>query len=431
MDNVARTAFNTLSQEDLRKREQTLDADYRRFQEAGLALDLTRGKPNPAQVALSDELDAAGDGWIASDGTDTRNYGGLDGLPEARALGAAMLDVAPDAVMAGGNSSLTLMYFYLLNAWLYGPAGPGTAWRDTGPVRFLCPVPGYDRHFAILEDLGIDMVNVPMRDDGPDMDEVEARVRGDRTIRGIWCVPKYSNPGGEIYSEATIDRLARLPSLASPHFRVMCDNAYAVHDLDNNSPTLPSIMDAYRRHGAEDSLVLFASTSKITRAGAGISFIAGSPATLGHFRKRMQVCTIGPNKINQLRHVRFLQDLAGIRAHMRKHAAILRPKFDLVLKHLSDALHGTGLGSWTTPRGGYFLSFNALPNLATDIVSLAAGAGVKLTPAGATFPYRHDPQDTNIRLAPTFPEPEELSRAMDVFVVCVQLASIRKLRERR
>ncbi len=431
MDNVARTAFNTLSQEDLRKREQTLDADYRRFQEAGLALDLTRGKPNPAQVALSDELDAAGDGWIASDGTDTRNYGGLDGLPEARALGAAMLDVAPDAVWAGGNCCLSLMYFYLLNAWLYGPAGPGTAWRDTGPVRFLCPVPGYDRHFAILEDLGIDMVNVPMRDDGPDMDEVEARVRGDRTIRGIWCVPKYSNPGGEIYSEATIDRLARLPSLASPHFRVMCDNAYAVHDLDNNSPTLPSIMDAYRRHGAEDSLVLFASTSKITRAGAGISFIAGSPATLGHFRKRMQVCTIGPNKINQLRHVRFLQDLAGIRAHMRKHAAILRPKFDLVLKHLSDALHGTGLGSWTTPRGGYFLSFNALPNLATDIVSLAAGAGVKLTPAGATFPYRHDPQDTNIRLAPTFPEPEELSRAMDVFVVCVQLASIRKLRERR
>ena len=431
MDNVARTAFNTLSQEALRKREQTLDADYRRFQEAGLALDLTRGKPNPAQVALSDELDAAGDGWIASDGTDTRNYGGLDGLPEARALGAAMLDVVPDAVMAGGNSSLTLMYFYLLNAWLYGPAGPGTAWRDTGPVRFLCPVPGYDRHFAILEDLGIDMVNVPMRDDGPDMDEVEARVRGDRTIRGIWCVPKYSNPGGEIYSEATIDRLARLPSLASPHFRVMCDNAYAVHDLDNNSPTLPSIMDAYRRHGAEDSLVLFASTSKITRAGAGISFIAGSPATLGHFRKRMQVFTIGPNKINQLRHVRFLQDLSGIRAHMRKHAAILRPKFDLVLKHLSDALHGTGLGSWTTPRGGYFLSFNALPNLATDIVSLAAGAGVKLTPAGATFPYRHDPQDTNIRLAPTFPEPEELSRAMDVFVVCVQLASIRKLRERR
>ena len=414
-----------LGHDDLLARERELDTTYRRFRDAGLALDLTRGKPSAAQLTLSDGLDTVEGGFVTPDGTDTRNYGGLDGLADARVLGAALLGVRPEEVIAGGNSSLTLMYFYLLSAWLYGPAGPGTAWRDGDAVRFLCPVPGYDRHFTILEDLGIEMLTVPMLDDGPDMEQVEARVREDPSVKGIWCVPKYSNPGGQVYSDATVDRLGRLPTIAGPHFRIMWDNAYAVHDLYDDAPRLANIMDACRRHGTEDSLALFGSTSKVTRAGAGISFIAGSAATLGRFRTRMAVFTIGPDKVNQLRHVRFLRDLDGIRAHMRRQAAILRPKFEVVLRQLSAALDGTGMGSWTSPRGGYFLSFDALPGLATEIVRLAADAGVKLTPAGATFPYRRDSDDANIRLAPTFPELTELEQAMGVFVVCVQLASVR------
>ena len=425
------TTLDRSDPDTLRSRERELTAAHEEFRSAGLSLDLTRGKPSPAQLALSDALDAGDGGLAAADGTDVRNYGGLDGLPEAKRLGAAWLGVRPDEVIAGGNSSLTLMYLYLLNAWLHGPAGPGTAWRKSGTARFLCPVPGYDRHFAILEDLGIEMVNVPMRDDGPDMDRVEEHVRADASIRGIWCVPKYSNPGGQVYSEATVDRLARLAAVAGPHFRILCDNAYAVHDLDDEPPRLANVMDACRRHGTEDSLVLFASTSKVTRAGAGISFMGGSPATLDWFRRRMQVVTIGPDKVNQLRHVRFLRDLDHVRTHMRKHAAILRPKFDLVFRKLSEALDGTGTGSWTTPRGGYFLSFDARPGLAGEIVRLAARAGVKLTPAGATFPYGRDPDDANIRLAPTFPELADLDQAMRVFVVCVELASVRQALENR
>ncbi|MEE2636616.1 MAG: aminotransferase class I/II-fold pyridoxal phosphate-dependent enzyme [Acidobacteriota bacterium] len=411
---------------DLRAREQTLTSAYDRFRAAGLTLDLTRGKPSGAQLALSDPLDAGNATLVSADGTDVRNYGGLDGLPEARALGGELLGVAPTTVIAGGNSSLTLMYLYLMNAWLYGPVGPGSAWRDAGPVRFLCPVPGYDRHFTILEDLGIEMINVPMLDDGPDMDRVEEHVRTDPAIRGIWCVPKYSNPGGQVYSDRTIERLARLASMASPHFRVMYDNAYAVHDLDHDPPELPSAMEAFTRQNTTDSLVLFGSTSKITRAGAGIAFIASSPANLDQFRRRMRVFTIGPDKVNQFRHVHFLRDLDGIRAHMRKHAAILRPKFDLVQRRLTEALTGAGMGSWTTPRGGYFLSFDTSPGLAKEVVRLASAAGVKLTPAGATFPYRRDPDDANIRLAPTFPDLADLDQAMQVFVVCVQLATVRQ-----
>jgi len=418
--------LDQLDHDQLLAWERELDGTYRRFRDAGLTLDLTRGKPSPAQLALSDSLDTIKGGLVAADGTDTRNYGGIDGLPAARALGAALLGVRAEEVIAGGNSSLTLMYLYLLNAWLYGPAGPGTAWRDTGPVRFLCPVPGYDRHFTILEDMGIEMISVPMNDDGPDMDHVETCVQDDPAVKGIWCVPKYSNPGGQVYSDTTVDRLGRLGTLASPHFRIMCDNAYAVHDFDDDPPQLSNIMDACRRHGAEDNLVLFGSTSKITRAGAGIAFIAGSDGNLGQFRKRMQVFTIGPDKVNQLRHVRFLRDLEGIRAHMRKHAAIVRPKFALVLQHLSGALGEAEMGSWSSPRGGYFLTFDALAGLATEIIRLAGDAGVKLTPAGATFPYRRDPDDANIRLAPTFPERAELDQAMQIFVACVRLASVRR-----
>jgi aspartate/methionine/tyrosine aminotransferase len=404
-----------------------LNDEYGRFREAGLALDLTRGKPSRSQLALSDSLDtgdAAEGGFLAADGSDTRNYGGLDGLPEARELGADLLGVRPDEVMAGGNSSLTLMYLYLLNAWLYGPAGQGSAWRDSGTTKFLCPVPGYDRHFAILEDLGIEMLNVRMTADGPDMDQVESLVRDDPTVKGLWCVPKYSNPGGETYSDATVQRLGRLGTIAGPHFRIMWDNAYAVHDLDDTPPQLDNIMDACRAQGTDDSVMLFASTSKVTRAGAGIAFTAGSPVNLTAFRARLQTLTIGPDKVNQLRHVRFLRDLDGVRDHMQQHAAILRPKFDLVQRRLSEALEGKGMGSWSAPRGGYFVSFDSLPGLASRIINLAEDAGVKLTPAGATFPYRRDPDDSNIRLAPTFPDLSDLDQAMRVFTVCVQLASV-------
>jgi len=418
--------LDRLNRDQLLAAERELDATYQRFRDAGLALDLTRGKPSPAQLALSDTLDADDGGFMSADGVDTRNYGGLDGLPEARALGGAILGVRPDEVIAGGNSSLTLMYLYLLNAWLYGPAEPGTAWRNGETTRFLCPVPGYDRHFAILEDLGIEMITVPMTADGPDMDQVEAKVREDPWIKGLWCVPKHSNPGGETYSDITVDRLARLATFADPHFRIMYDNAYAVHNLDDTTPPLANIMDACRRHGNEDSLAMFASTSKITRAGAGISFMAGSATTLRTFRQRLQVLTIGPDKVTQLRHVRFLRNMTGVQAHMRKQAAILRPKFELVQQRLSAQLEGRDMGTWSTPRGGYFTSFNALPGLATEIVRLAGDVGVKLTPAGATFPYRLDPNDANIRLAPSFPELTELDQAMQVFVVCVQLASIRR-----
>ena len=419
-------SLDQLDRDHLLARERELDATYQRCRDAGLSLDLTRGEAEShAARALGTRSTPSRAGSSPTDGTDTRNYGAIDGLPEARALGAALLAVAPEEVIAGGNSSLTLMYLYLLNAWMHGPAGRGTAWRAGGGARFLCPVPGYDRHFTILEDLGIEMINVPMTEHGPDMNEVETRVQDDPSVKGIWCVPKYSNPGGQVYSDATVNRLGRLPTVAGPHFRIMCDNAYAVHDLYNDAPRLANVMDACRRHRTEDSLVLFASTSKVTRAGAGISFIASSAANLGQFRKRMQVFTIGPDKVNQLRHVRFLRDLDGIRTHMRKHAAILRPKFELVRQRLSTALDGAGMGSWTSPRGGYFVSFDALPGLAGEIIRLAADAGVRLTPAGATFPYRRDPDDTNIRLAPTYPELAELDQAMQVFVVCVQLASVR------
>ena len=419
--------LDQLTHDELQARERELDATLQEFREANLSLDLTRGKPCQEQLSLGDSLDEENGRFVTDAGVDTRNYGGLDGLPEARALGADLLGVHPDEVIAGGNSSLTLMYLYLLNAWLWGPSGAGSAWRvedDAGRLR--CPVPGYDRHFAILEDLGIEMINVPMTPDGPDMTEVEARIQNDPTVRGLWCVPKHSNPGGETYSDDTIERLGRLGTTASPHFRIMCDNAYAVHDLADQVPRLANPMDACRRQGTADSLVLFGSTSKVTRAGAGISFMAGSPINLDNFRDRLRVMTIGPDKVNQLRHVRFLRDLDGIRAHMRKHAVILRPKFDLVQERLSNALAGTGMGSWTTPRGGYFVSFNAQPRLAQRIIGLAGDVGVKLTPAGATFPYRRDPTDTNIRLAPTFPELADLDQALQVFVICVQFASIRQ-----
>ena len=411
---------------DLVARERELSEQYAELQNLDLHLDLTRGKPSREQLALSDDLDSAFDGgYILADGTDVRNYGGLDGIREARHLGAALLGVRDDEVIAGGNASLTLMYQYLLGAWLFGPLGPDTAWRrEKGQIKFLCVVPGYDRHFTITEDLGFELINVRMLTDGPDMDQVERLVADDPLIKGIWCVPKYQNPTGFTFSEATVDRLARLGTIASPHFRIMWDNAYAVHDLYNDAQTLPNLMDHCREHGTADSAVMFASTSKITRAGGGVAFLAASPDNLTWFKKRLAVLMIGPDKVNQLRHVRFLKDLDGIRAHMRRHAAIIRPKFEAVLRHLDAGLEG--VATWTRPRGGYFLSVDSPGGTAAEVVRLAGEAGVKLTPAGATFPYGRDPDDANIRLAPTYPTLDEINHAMPVFVIAVNLASVRQ-----
>ena len=420
--------FDGLTQEALAARERELAAGFEALKDARLALDLTRGKPGPEQVALSDGLEnALGGDYRLDDGTDARNYGGLTGIPEARRLGAELLGVGPDEAIAGGNSSLTLMYEYVLNAWLNGPLGPETAWRrEPGPLKFLCVVPGYDRHFRITESLGFELVNVRIGDDGPDMDRIEALVAADPAIKGVWCVPKYSNPTGHVYSDEVVERFAHLARRAGPNFRILWDNAYTVHDLDDDPPMLANVMDRCRAAGTADSVVLFASTSKITRAGAGVSFLGASPANLAAFTKHLGVQTIGPDKINQLCHVRFLRDAGGIRALMRRHASIVRPKFDLVRRHLEDGLGAEGIGAWTNPRGGYFLSFETPPGLASRVVALAAEAGVKLTPAGATFPYGRDPDDTNIRIAPTYPSLEEIDQAMPVFVGAVALAAARR-----
>ncbi len=420
--------FDGLSPEGLAAHERMLSARLNELAAAGLDLDLTRGKPSPQQVALSDPLDLALDGnYRVEDGTDVRNYGGLLGIPEARRLGAEMLGVSPDRVIAGGNSSLNLMYQYVLNAWLEGPVGPGSAWRDEPrPLRFLCVVPGYDRHFKVTESLGFELVSVPIRDDGPDMDMVETLVAEDPGIKGIWCVPKYSNPTGCVYSDDVVDRFAQLARRAGPHFRILWDNAYAVHDLDDDPPVLANLMERARDAGTEDSVVMFTSTSKITRAGAGISFVAMSPANTASFTRALGMQTIGPDKVNQLRHVRYLRNLDGIRELMRRHAAMLRPKFERVLRHLAEGLVADGIGSWSRPRGGYFLSFEAPPGTAAATVELAGQAGVKLTPAGATFPHGHDPDDSNIRLAPTYPSIQQLDQAMPVFVTAVAVTAARQ-----
>lgn len=418
--------------DQLREWSRELGEQYRALAASGLDLDLTRGKPSLAQLELSADLDGILDGdYRLEDGTDTRGYGGLDGIPEARALAAEWLGVAPSEVLVGGNSSLTLMYLLMLSAHILGLGGPARAWRaQPGPARFLCPVPGYDRHFAICEELGIEMLPVPMNDDGPDMDVVESLVEADASIRGIWCVPKFSNPTGAVYSDAVVRRMAALPALAGEGFYVFWDNAYAVHELGTEPVPLLNLMEACRRQGTENGVVIFGSTSKVTFAGAGLAFMAASRDTLDAFRRHLSVATIGPDKVNQLRHLRFLPDMAKVRELMARHGALLRPKFQCVQDRLREGLEGRGMGTWTNPAGGYFVSFDALPGLAADIIDRAAEAGVKLTPAGAAFPYGRDPEDRNIRLAPSYPPVEDVDRAMQVFVVCVQLCSAqRRLRD--
>ena len=416
---------------DAERQLAALESRYEQLKGLDLALDLTRGKPSSEQVTLSDALDGMlGNDYRAADGTDTRNYGGIDGLPEAKALFGAVLGLPPEETLVGGNSSLTLMYQVVEFALTEGLRGPESAWGNNDTVKFICPVPGYDRHFAICEHLGIEMISVPMLDTGPDMDAVEALVKGDDTIAGIWCVPRFSNPTGCVYSDETVERLARLPAHARGHFVVMWDNAYAVHALADDAPALAAIGDYCRKHGTMDNVFQFGSTSKVTFPGAGVAFLGSSKHNLDALRAHLSFQTIGPDKVNQLRHVRFLKDSGTLAAHMASHADIIRVRFDSVLETLHSELAGKGMGSWTTPRGGYFISFDTLPGLAREVVQLAADIGVKLTPAGATFPYGKDPQDCNIRLSPTFPTEQAVKDAVAAFVVCVQLATLRKQLEK-
>ena len=401
---------------DVRARQSELQATFEAYIDAGLKLDLTRGKPAAEQLDLSNDLDGIlGGDYLSLDGTDVRNYGGILGIPEARQLGAEFMGVKPEQVMVGGNSSLNLMYQYVEHMMAH--------WGDE-PVKFLCPAPGYDRHFTICEHFDIEMITVRLNDDGPDMQQVEELVSKDAAIKGIWCVPKYSNPTGNTYSTAVVERFAEIPKIAGDNFRVFWDNAYAVHDLVEHGDELSSLMTAAENAGTMDSIVMLASTSKVTFAGAGISFLATSPSPLATFEKFLSDQMIGFDKVNQLRHVRFLKDRDGIKAHMAKHRDIIKPKFDLVLKKLEENLAGKKMATWNSPRGGYFISLDTRPGLANTVIKMAADAGVKLTPAGATFPYGKDPENMNIRLAPTFPGLAELESAADVFVTCVELASL-------
>lgn len=401
---------------DPRARQSELLDIFDTYIDAGLKLDLTRGKPAAEQLDLSNDLDGILEGfYLLQGGTDVRNYGGILGIPEARQLGAEFIGAKSEQVMVGGNSSLNLMYQYVEHMMAH--------WGGE-PVKFLCPVPGYDRHFTICEHFDIEMITVPLNDDGPDMQQVKELVSKDAAIKGIWCVPKYSNPTGNTYSKEVVEQFAEIPKVAGDNFRVFWDNAYAVHDLVEQGDELPSLMNAAEKTGTTDNIVMLGSTSKVTFAGAGISFLATSTSQLAAFEKFLSDQMIGFDKVNQLRHVRFLKDIDGIKAHMAKHRDIIKPKFDLVMKKLEEHLAGKNMASWNSPRGGYFISLDTRPGLATTIISMAADAGVKLTPAGATFPYGKDPENTNIRLAPTFPGLAELESAMDVFVTCVELASL-------
>ncbi|MFC6062820.1 aminotransferase class I/II-fold pyridoxal phosphate-dependent enzyme [Streptomyces ochraceiscleroticus] len=419
--------LTTLTHTELSDRLEGLRKEHARLKERGLRLDLTRGKPSAEQLELSEPLLSlpGGGDHSAEDGTDCRNYGGLKGLAELRATFAGLLQVPVEQLVALGNSSLELMYESVVDAVLFGLPGAPGPWQREGRTAMLCPVPGYDRHFALCEKLGIDMIPVPMTESGPDMDEVE-RLVADERVKGIWCVPKYSNPTGATYAPETVRRLAAMET-AAPDFRVFWDNAYAVHQLQGDREPVADILGLCAEYGNADRVFVFGSTSKITAAGSGVAFFGSSPANvtwlLGHLSKR----TIGPDKINQLRHARFLPDAEAVHAHMERHAELLRPKFELVDAVLEKRLGDTGIASWTRPQGGYFVSLDVLDGCASRVVQLAKDAGVALTPAGATFPYGKDPRDRNIRIAPSYPRLEELGDALEGLALCAELAAVEKL----
>jgi DNA-binding transcriptional MocR family regulator len=420
--------FQQCNTQELQQLETALQARYREFQSRNITLDMTRGKPCAAQLDLAMGLFDCVDRshYAAEDGSDCRNYGGLDGIAEAKTLFAELMEVQTDEIIIGGNASLTVMHDAFMRAMVNGVGENGTPWKLLPQVKFLCPSPGYDRHFFICQYLGIEMITIDMQTDGPDMDRVEAMVAEDESIKGIWCVPKYSNPTGAVYSDSVVDRLAGMQT-AAEDFLIFWDNAYAVHHLGDKPAGLKNILTACKNAGHPDRVLIFGSTSKISFAGAGLAMMAGSKANMDRARKQISFQTIGPDKLNQLRHVNFFKNMAGIEAHMLKHAAILKPKFDAVQQALEAGLGGKNIAGWSTPAGGYFVSVDTMEGCAQAVVKMAADAGVKLTPAGSTFPYMRDPLNRNIRLAPSFPPLDDIRQAMELVSICIQLVSIDKL----
>ncbi len=409
------------ARQKLSSRTAEFQQHYDTFKEMGLALDITRGKPSSAQLDLANGLLTLPGNHYIVDGIDSRNYGGLDGLPQMKQLFGEILEVDPGNVIVGGNSSLTMMYDTLSRACQFGVSGGEGPWNQVPGRKFLCPTPGYDRHFRITEHLGFELITVDIFHDGPDMDQVERLAGDDNDIKGIWCVPKYNNPTGGVFSEDTVRRLASMA--AATDFRIMWDNAYAEHHLTDSPPLLANIMDHCIAAGNADRVIQFASTSKISHPGAGVAALAASDDNITNAKHHLAVQTIGPDKINQLRHLELFGTLTGLREHMQKHAKLVKPKFDLVDSILTSELGNLGIANWTRPLGGYFISLDIPDGTARQVVNLAAEAGVKLTEAGAPFPYGKDPRDRNIRIAPTFPALEDVGQATEVLVACVKLAA--------
>ncbi len=425
------TAYRDMSREELLELKSRLEKEFEDVKGKGLKLDMSRGKPSKAQLDLSmgmmDVLKSTSD-LVCEEGVDCRNYGVIDGIKEAKQLLSDMMEVPKDNIIIFGNSSLNVMYDTVARAMTHGIMG-STPWAKLDKVKFLCPVPGYDRHFKITEFFGIEMINIPMNSDGPDMDLVEKYVNNDAAVKGIWCVPKYSNPTGIVYSDEVVRRFAALKP-AAEDFRIFWDNAYCIHHLyKDQQAEIPNILEECEKAGNPDMAYMFASTSKITFPGSGVSAIATSTTNVEFIKQQLTVQTIGHDKINQLRHTRFFKNIDGLKAHMEKHADILRPKFEAVLNAFDQELTGLEIGSWVKPLGGYFISFDALEGCAKKIVAMCKDAGVVLTGAGATYPYGKDPKDSNIRIAPSFPSVEEMEAASKIFVLCVKLASIDKYLE--
>ena len=422
-------AYKNMNHEELLALKKELEKAYEDAKGKGLNLNMARGKPSAAQLdmgmkllsVLNEESDPK-----TETGIDCRNYGELTGIEEAKKLMGDMIGVGADKVIVCGNASLPIMYDTISRSMTFGVNG-NTPWCKLDKVKFLCPVPGYDRHFAITQLFGIDMINIPMTEDGPDMDMVKKYVEEDESVKGIWCVPKYSNPQGITYSDDTVKAFAKLKP-AAKDFRIFWDNAYAVHDLyDDKKDILLDIISECEKNGNEDMVYEFCSTSKVSFAGAGIAAVASSKANLEWMEKTMTIQTIGYDKLNQLRHVKYFKNIDGINEQMEKHAKLLRPKFEAVIDRFEKELNGLDIGTWVKPNGGYFISFNSLEGCAKDIVKKCKEAGVILTGAGATYPYGIDPMDSNIRIAPSFPTPDEMASATDIFVLCVKLTSVEKL----
>jgi aspartate/methionine/tyrosine aminotransferase len=420
--------FKILNSQQLLQLKDNLLDQYHGFKSRGITLDITRGKPCSEQLDLALEmLDCVNSrDYRTEDGTDSRNYGGIDGIPEAKRLFSQYLEVTPEEIIIGGNSSLNLMHDTFIRAMVKGVGDDSPPWGKLPKIKFLCPSPGYDRHFFICDYLGLEMIPVEMKAAGPDMDVIEEMVAEDESIKGIWCVPKYSNPTGSVYSDEVVERLASMQVKASD-FRIFWDNAYTVHHLDGKPARLKNILTACKKAGNPDRVLIFGSTSKIAFAGSGLAMMGSSEKNMALLKKQITFQTIGPDKLNQLRHVKFFKDMRGIEDHMQKHQAILKPKFDAVQSVLEKELAGKNIAQWSHPAGGYFVSIDTMEGCSAAVVRLAAEAGVKLTPAGSTYPYMHDPLDRNIRIAPSFPPVKDILAAMQLVCICIQLVSIDKL----